>query len=201
MRSSAIALALLACLAIAPAVARADHRPSGASGSERPDLSHGRGFVFGASGIVPILVGDLRYAEPPHVVARYVAPGFGVDARAGIEFDGGFRLEIAAGIDGHAVESQTPLARYRAGLQARYTLDVGADVYPFFAVGAALALFNRNASLSSTFDVRGLAGVGWWFAPWFALELAVAVDVTPPGFAFTDTFVIVSPMLGVDVSY
>jgi hypothetical protein len=193
VRSTAfVSVLLLSCLAMAPAAAHA----------ERPqELAHGRGFVYGASAIVPILAGELRYAEPPHAVANYVAPGFGVDAHAGIEFDGGFRLELVGGIDGHAVQSQTPLARYRVGASARYTLDLGADVYPFFAVGAALALFNRNASLASTLDVRGLVGVGWWLATWFGLELAVAVDVTPPGFAFTDTFAIVTPMIGVDLAY
>lgn len=169
--------------------------------AERPDLAHGRGLVWGASGAVPILVGDVHYAEPPHAAASYIAPGGGVDARLGCEFDGGFRLEIAAGIDGHAVDGQRPLARYRAGVQARYTLDVGSDFYPFLAVGAALALFSRNTALASTFDVRGLVGAGWWAASWFAIEVAVAVDVTAPGFAFTDTVALVTPMIGVDVAY
>lgn len=182
---------LIALCTMAPSLAHA----------ERPDLTHGRGFVWGASGTVPILVGDVRYAEPPHSGARYVAPGGGVDVHIGWELDGGLRVEIAGGIDAHAVDAQIPLARYRAGAQLRYTLDAGADVYPFFAVGGALALFNRNNSLASTLDVRGLVGAGWWIAPWFALELAVAVDVTPPGFAFTDTVVLVTPMIGVDIAY
>lgn len=193
VRSHAIGLVTALALGalLAPRVAHA----------ERPDLTHGRGFVYGASATVPILVGTLRYAEPPNAVANYVAPGFGTDARAGIELDGGFRLELAGGVDGHAVEGQIPLARYRVGVQARYTLDLGGDFYPFFGVGAALALFNRNNSLSTTFDVRGLVGGGWWPEPWFALEIALAVDVTPPGFAFTDTFAVVTPMIGVDLCY
>lgn len=191
VRTSLAVCSFAACLLLAPVATQA----------ERPDLAHGRGLVWGASGAVPILVGNLRYAEPPHASPSYVAPGGGVDAHLGWEFDGGLRIEIAGGIDGHAVDGQLPLSRYRAGAQLRYTLDLGADVYPFFAVGGALALFNRNASLASTFDVRGLVGAGWWIAPWFALELAVAVDVTPPGFAFTDTMVLVTPMIGVDVAY
>lgn len=169
--------------------------------ADRPDLAHGRGLVWGASGAVPILVGDVRYAEPPNAVAHYVAPGGGVDAHLGWELDGGLRVEIAGGIDAHAVDAQIAMARYRAGAQLRYTLDVGSDFYPFFAVGAALVLFNRNASLAATMDVRALVGGGWWAAPWFGLELAVAVDVTPPGFAFTDTVALVTPMIGVDVAY
>jgi len=182
---------LLVCWALAPSLARAD----------RPDLSHGRGLVWGASGIVPILLGNVHYAEPPNTSARYIAPGGGVDARIGWEFDGGLRIEIAGGIDGHAVDGQLPLARYRGGAQLRYTLDCGSDFYPFFAVGGALALFNRNNSLAASFDVRGLVGGGWWASSWFGLELAIAVDVTPPGFAFTDTIVILSPMIGVDIAY
>ena len=49
--------------------------------------------------------------------------------------------------------------------------------------------------------MRGLVGAGWWIATWFALELAVAVDVIPPGLAFTETMVMVTPMIGVDVAY
>jgi len=168
--------------------------------AERPDLAHGRGLVWGASGVAPILLGDVRYAETG-ARAPYASPGGGVEARIGWELDSGFRVEIAAGADGHEVDLQIPLTRYRAGVQARMPIDLGGDVYPFFGVGGALALMSRNGSVATTLDVRGLAGIGWWLAGWFALELGVAVDVTPPGFAFTDTVVFVTPMLGVDVSY
>ena len=175
--------------------------------AERPDLSHGRGLVWGASGAAPILIGDLRYRDTGDW--DYVAPGGGVDARIGWEFDSGFRLELAAGADGHAVAqrvamtptSSIPFARYRVGAQARMPIDLGGDVYPFVGVGGALALFGRNGSTTVTFDVRGIAGVGWWLAQWFALELSVVLDVTAPGFAFTDTIFVVTPMIGVDVSY
>jgi hypothetical protein len=182
---------LFVCSLIAPSVARAD----------RPDLHHGRGLMWGASFTVPILVGNVRYAELPNDPVRYVAPGGGVDAHAGWEFDGGLRIELDGGIDGHAVDGQIPLSRYRGGAQLRYTIDVGSDFYPFFAVGGALALFNRNTSLAATFDVRGLVGVGWWASSWFGLELAFAADVTLPGFAFTDTIAVFTPMIGVDIAY
>jgi hypothetical protein len=168
--------------------------------AERPDLSNGRGLVWGASGVVPILFGDVRYAETG-ARAPYASPGGGVEGRVGVELASGFRLELVVGADGHEVDLQTPLTRYRAGAQARMPIDLGGDVYPFFGVGAALALMSRNGSPAATLDVRGLAGVGWWLARWFAIELAVAVDVTPPGFAFTDTVVFLTPMLGVDVAY
>lgn len=168
--------------------------------AERPDFAAGRGVMWGASGTVPILLGDMRYAEMG-APANYVAPGGGVDIHIGYEFAGGLRLEIAGGLDGHAVQGQIPLSRYRAGLQLRYTLDTGGEFYPFFAVGGALSLWSRNTSLASTFDIRGLVGGGWSVSSWFAIELAIAVDVTPPGFAFTDTIAVLTPMIGVDVAY
>jgi hypothetical protein len=174
--------------------------PAASPATASPWGAHGRGLVWGASGAVPILLGDVRYAETG-ARAPYASPGGGVDARVGWELDAGFRLELAVAADGHEVDLQIPLTRYRAGLQARMPIDLGGDVYPFFAVGGALALMSRNGALAATLDVRGLAGLGWSLAHWFALELSVAVDVTPPGFAFTDTVVFVTPMLGVDVSY
>lgn len=190
MRSTAAAAAILALLVALPAVAHA----------ERPDLAHGRLLVWGASGIVPILVTDVYRAED-HTPIRHTAPGGGVEARIGLEFDGGYRLEFAGGLDGHAVSDQLPLARYRFGAQFRMPIDLGGDVYPFWGVGAGFALFSRNNSIATTFDLRALAGVGWWLARWFALEFEVAGDITPPGFAFTDTIVMITPMIGVDLAY
>lgn len=185
-----IALGVLAVLLAYAPVARAD----------RPDLTQGRGLVWGASATVPILLGDVRYVENG-APASVVAPGFGVDAHIGWEFEGGFRAEIVADVDGHAVTDQVPLARYRFGAQARLTLDVGSDFYPLFAVGVACALFNRNTSLGATIDVRGMVGGGWWAAPWFAIEVSLAADVAFPGWAFTDTTAMLTPMIGVDISF
>lgn len=187
---AAVLLALVAVSLAPVSLARAD----------RPDLAHGRGLVWGASATVPLLLGDVRYVENG-ARADYVSPGFGVDAHIGWEFDGGFRVEIVADVDGHAVTDQVPLARYRFGAQGRLTLDVGSDFYPIFAVGVACALFNRNTSLGSTIDVRGLVGGGWWAAPWFAIELSVAADVAFPGWAFTDTTAMLTPMIGVDIAF
>jgi hypothetical protein len=168
--------------------------------AQRVDLAHGRGLVWGASGTVPTIVTTVHYAEIA-TLAPVVPPGGGVEARIGIELDSGLTIEFAGGIDGHAVDGQDALVRYRGGAQLRMPFDLGGDVFPYVGVGAALALFSRNQSMSTTFDVRGLVGLAWWPEPWFALDFSVATDVTPPGFAFTDTLVIVTPAIGVALTY
>ena len=186
-----VVVAVLALLAIA--------HPASA-GAQRRDLAHGRGLVWGASVTVPILATTVRYSESP-TLASVVPPGGGVEGRLGVELDSGFTIEFAGGIDGHAVDTQASLVRYRASAQARMPFDLGGDVFPYVGVGVALALFSRNQSIATTFDVRALVGLSWWLEPWFALDLAAAVDVTPPGFAFTDTILIVTPFLGVALAY
>ena len=79
--------------------------------------------------------------------------------------------------------------------------DLGGDVFPYVGAGVGLALFSRNQSIGTTFDVRALVGLSWWIEPWFALDFNAAVDITPPGFAFLDTLVIVTPALGVALAY
>jgi hypothetical protein len=168
--------------------------------AQRPDLSHGRGLVWGASVTAPIITTTVGYAGGV-TLAPVVPPGGGIEGRLGIELDSGFTLEFAGGIDGHAVDAQAALVRYRASAQVRMPFDLGGDVFPYVGAGVALSIFSRNQSIATTFDVRGLVGLSWWLEPWFALDFHVAVDVTPPGFAFTDTIVIVTPALGVALAY
>lgn len=168
--------------------------------AQRRDLAHGRGLAWGVSGIVPVVLTTVRYVEAPSLAA-VLAPGGGVEARVGIELDSGLTLEVAASIDGHAVDQATALARYRAGAQLRMPFDVGGDVFPYVGVGAGLALFSHDKRFDPTFDVRGIVGASWWLEPWFALDLHVVVDVAAPGFAFTDTVVVLTPEVGVAISY
>lgn len=156
--------------------------------------------MWGASVTVPIITTAVRYAEST-TLASVVPPGGGVEGRLGVELDSGFTIEFAGGIDGHAVDAQASLVRYRASAQVRMPFDLGGDVFPHVGAGVALSLFSRNQSIATTFDVRALLGLTWWVEPWFAFELDAAVDVTPPGFAFTDTVVIVTPALGVALAY
>ncbi len=186
-----VALGLLALTAIAaPPIAHA----------QRVDLAHGRGLVWGASATLPIVLTTVRYAESA-APAPVLAPGGGIEGRIGIELDSGLTIEFAGGIDGHAVDAEAALVRYRGSAQVRMPFDLGGDVFPYVGVGIGLAVFSRNQSIATTFDVRGVLGVSWWLEPWFALDLHAAVDVTPPGFAFVDTIVILTPAIGVALSY
>ncbi len=156
--------------------------------------------MWGVAATVPIVTTTVRYAESA-TLASVIPPGGGVEGRLGAELDSGFTIEFAGGIDGHAVDAQAALIRYRASAQVRMPFDLGNDLFPYVGAGVALSIFSRNQSIAATLDVRGLVGLSWWPEPWFALNVDAAVDVTPPGFAFSDTVVIVSPELGAAIAY
>jgi hypothetical protein len=174
--------------------------PSRVSAGEPPRLAEGRGFTWGASATVPILVGDVRYTRRDGTVP-YFAAGGGVMGRVGVELAGGLALEVVAGAHVHAVESEPVLVVYRGGAQLRYTFATGSDVVPFLGGGGSFLLLSRDKALQATGGVHAVFGVGWCVADWASLELAIEGDVAFPGDALQDTIFWLAPMIGATIFY
>lgn len=176
--------------------------PAGASAQPPASPSAGRGFTWGVSAILPVWVGELRYAEAPAVAVPYFPLGGGVTGRIGGELEGGVVLEAVLAVHGHSVDHMRAnagaLVGYRGGLQLRWMIETGTDVVPFVGAGGSLLVLSRGGSVGTTGTVHAVLGAQWMLARWVALELAVEGDVVFPGAALSDVGGYVSPMLGAD---
>lgn len=185
-----VGLALACLLAVAPAEAQI------------ASPSAGRGFTWGGSAIVPIWLGELRYAESPGTPVPYFALGGGVEGRIGGELAGGLVLEVVLAIHGHSVDhlrdNAGSLVGYRAGLQARWMIETGIDLVPFVGAGGSLLILNRGGSVGTTGTVHATIGAQWMLATWAALDVAVEGNVVFPGAALSDVAGYVAPMIGGD---
>lgn len=179
--------------------------PARARAEPLASVSAGRGFTWGGSAILPIWLGELRYAEAPDVSVPYFALGGGVAGRIGGELAGGLVLELVANVHGHSVDhgraNAGALVGYRAGLQVRWMIETGADVVPFVGAGGSLLILSRGGSVGTTGAVHAVIGVQWMLARWVALEVAVEGNLVFPGAALADLGGYVSPQLGADFYY
>lgn len=186
---------LLAILALLAASSVAHAQPPASP-------SAGRGFTWGGSAILPIWIGELRYAETPATQTPYFPLGGGVTGRIGGELAGGLVLEVVIAIDGHSVDHMRDgagsLVGYRGGLQARWMIETGTEIVPFVGAGGSLLILNRGGSVGTTGAVHAVLGVQWMLANWAALEIACEGNVVFPGAALADVAGYVSPMIGAD---
>ena len=190
---------LLALLALAaPASAQDVSEPAAAGTSVRDDTltpTQGRGFSWGGAAVLPMMLGDVRYAESGALVPYY-SPGGGIMGRVGIELPYGFGLYGIFSFHASSVEAETALLLYRGALEVRYTIDTGVPVLPFFGVGGDLLFYIRDQSLGTTGGLHANAGIAFAVAWWAQLEVIVELDVAFPGAAFRDTVLTFMPSVG-----
>jgi len=190
---------LLALIALASPAAAQDVSESVASEPGVTDdtltPTQGRGFSWGGAAVIPMLLGDVRYAESDAHVPYY-SPGGGVMGRLGIELPYGFGLYGVFSLHATSVEAETALLLYRGALELRYTIDTGVPVLPFFGVGGDLLFYIRNQSLGTTGGLHANAGIAFAVAWWAQLEVIMELDVAFPGAAFRDTVLTFMPSVG-----
>jgi hypothetical protein len=176
---------LCSLLVAAPAAAQA----------QEPTVAEGRGFSWGGVAVVPVLLGEIRYAEVPTPVPYY-APGAGVLGRIGWELPYGLGIYGTFSVQAFAVEAQAALQRYRGGLELRWTIDTGTAALPFVGVGGSVDFFSRNGSFGTTGGLFGGAGVAFAVAPWAEVEIGLELSAAFPGAAFVDTVWCLTPSIG-----
>lgn len=190
---------LLALIALAAPASAQDVSEPAASGSSVPDdtltPTQGRGFSWGGAAVLPMMLGDVRYAESGALVPYY-SPGGGVMGRVGIELPHGFGIYGIFSFHASSVEAETALLLYRGALEVRYTIDTGVPVLPFFGVGGDLLFYIRDQSLGTTGGLHANAGIAFAVAWWAQLEVIVELDVAFPGAAFRDTVLTFMPSVG-----
>lgn len=197
VRCSALLLALslwaLSLGALSLGAGRAE-----AQGPERapdPTPTVGRGFTWGGSAVIPLLLGDVRYASSDAPVPFY-SPGGGVMGRIGYELPYGFSALAIVSVEAFSVEAQKALILYRGGLELRWTVDTASAALPFVGVGGDLVLLSIGPSLDTTGGVHANAGIAFAVAWWAQVEVALAFDVIFPGVAFRDTVLALVPSVG-----
>lgn len=199
--SPLLAFALLALTATSAAqdVSEAAANEPQASTSGVPDdtltPTQGRGFSWGGAAVIPMMLGDVRYAESDMLVPYYT-PGGGVMGRVGIELPYGLALYGIFSLHASSVEAETALTLYRGAVELRYTIDTGVPVLPVFGVGADLLFYIRDQSLGTTGGMHANAGIAFAVAWWAQLEVIVELDVAFPGAAFRDTVLTLMPSVG-----
>lgn len=166
-----------------------------ARAQELRPIARGRSLTWGASAIVPMYLGDVRERDGRAIA--YLAPGGGIDGRVGYELPGGLALGVTGGIAAHASENSRALVSYRGAVEARWVIDVGADVAPLVGLAAGVFLAQLDAGLVATAYARVLAGMQILLAPWAALEIAISIEGALPFEAFADAIAWVSPQFGV----
>jgi hypothetical protein len=190
--AAALAAALAASAVLRSAPAAAD------DGSAPRTLARGRALVWGATALVPMIIGDAR--EIDGRLIRYLAPGGGVEARVGYELPGGLALALAGGVTAHASENSRSLGLYRVLGEVRWAVDAGGEVAPLLGLGAGLLLAHLDRGTAPTAMARVLAGIEWLPAPWMAIEFSLAMEGALGGEAFADSIVAATPRIGVAFS-
>jgi hypothetical protein len=166
-----------------------EHAPSD------PTLTTGRGFSWGGSIVVPMLLGDVRYAGSDERVPFY-SPGGGVLGRIGWELPYGLAIYGIFSLQAFAVEAQQALLLYRGSLEVRWTIDTGTPVLPFVTAGGSALFYIRDGVMAPTGGVHASAGIAYALAWWAQLEANVELDVAFPGEAFADTVMALVPSVG-----
>lgn len=168
---------------------------SPARAQEVPSVTEGRGFAWGGAAVVPLLLGDVRYAEAA-TNAPYYTPGAGVLGRVGWELPYGLGLYATFSVRAFAVEAEQALQHYRGGLELRWTIDTGVAALPFVGVGGTVDFCSRNGSLGTTGGLTGAAGVAFAVAPWAQVEIGLELASLFPGAAFANTVWALTPSVG-----
>lgn len=186
MRAAALWLGL-AALAIT-GTAHADDDGS------RP-IARGRGLTWGATAIAPVLLGDVREGDGRAIA--YLQPGGGAEGRIGFELPAGISIGGLVGVSAHVSENSRAFTLYRLAAEARWVLDLGADVAPAFGLAAGLLLAQLDAGIRATAYARLALGVDVLIAQWISLSVALAVEGALPGDAFADPIAWLTPQVGV----
>lgn len=198
-----VASLLVVLLGLCPIVAGAQVEPAEPANAEAalpstppdPTPSSGRGFTWGGSAIIPLLLGDVRYADADALVPFY-SPGAGVLGRVGIELPYGLSLLALFSVDALAVEAQKAMIFYRGGLELRWTIDTGSAALPILGVGGDILFLSRDTAITTTGGLHANAGIAFAVAWWAQVEIGVEVGVMFPGAAFRDTVLSFTPSIG-----
>lgn len=177
---------LCSLLVVAPAAAQV----------HEPTVTEGRGFSWGGVAVVPVLLGEVRYAIETPTPVPYYSPGAGVLGRIGWELPFGLGIYATFSVRAFAVEAQAALQHYRGGLELRWTIDTGSAALPYVGVGGSVDFLSRDGSMGTTGGLNGGGGVAFAVAPWAQMEIGLELSATFPGVAFVDTAWCLTPSIG-----
>ncbi len=196
-----IACVLSAALFAHAELARADDELVLAEGTAAPEevaqgrtIRQGRALTWGVTAIVPLLISDVREVGGRQLA--YLNPGGGVEGRVGYELEHGLAIGVAGGVSAFVSENSRAVASYRAAIEGRWTIDLGAIVAPTIGVAAGLFLGQLDAGMVPTAYGRVQLGAQILLAPWIALEAGVSLEGALGWDAFADSIAWITPQVG-----